>query len=203
MAFAHSFTSFPTPHSLPTFLGSFSTSDLHSVISSPLRSFFFYPPSSLHSELGSSFGERFYEQRHSSPFIYRLPLFIYHYPVFIHRLPLFSFRYLRFPSPNPFLCIALIALHLPLAMVVLLSLIPISMSWLAKCVTTLSQNRVERVCASSNRVHCHSFVHVCFPFFLFRFRFFRPSCCHYTILRVVGRQGHPVHPALRFVHSLR
>ena len=203
MAFAHSFTSFPTPHSLPTFLGSFSTSDLHSAISSPLRSSFFYPPSSLHSELGSSFGERFYEQRYSSPFIYRLPLFIYHYPVFIHRLPLFSFRYLRFPSPNPFLCIALIALHLPLAMVVLLSLIPISMSWLAKCVTTLSQNRVERVCASSNRVHCHSFVHVCFPFFLFRFRFFRPSCCHYTILRVVGRQGHPVHPALRFVHSLR
>ena len=173
------------------------------MIYSPLRSFFFYPPSSLHSELGSSFGERFYEQRHSSPFIYRLPLFIYHYPVFIHRLPLFSFRYLRFPSPNPFLCIALIALHLLLAMVVLLSLIPISMSWLAKCVTTLSQNRVERVCASSNRVHCHSFLHVCFPFFLFRFRFFRPSCCHYTILRVVWRQDHPVHPALRFIHSLR
>lgn len=94
------------------------------------------------------------------------------YPVFIHRHPVFSFRYLRFPSPNSSPCIALIALHLPLAMVVLLSLIPISMSWLAKCVTTLSQNRVERVCASSNRVHCHSFVHVCFPFFPFRFSLF-------------------------------
>ena len=128
---------------------------------------------------------------------------VVNYPVFIHRHPVFNFRYLRFPSPNSSPCIALIALHLPLAMVVLLSLIPISMSWLAKCVTTLSQNKVERVCASSNRVHCHSFLHVCFPFFLFRFRFFRPSCCHYTILRVVGRQGHPVHPALRFVHSLR